>query len=185
MRRFLATVVLVAIMSLPSEEKKEFTIATTTGPVQAFSQSAEPVKQEFIPLSEDEYNFILWCETKAKEFVQTYLGEEASVTLQSCDDAFSTWQREENKRFSENEVICFLGAFLGQECVRELDMRWMTVTDEYGSDYAVCYTKGAVVGYPHSSVKKRIKTNTHIFMVPIFNGIKQRIESDAYDKYKN
>lgn len=164
-------------MNTQAGEERDFPINTPDGTIVAKQKTVASTEQKIEPLSKAKLQKILQWESEASVLVKTYLGKDSEVTLQTCDEAFSAWQREKERRFTESEVISYLGAYLGQKCVVELDMEWKTVTDEYGEDYAVHYKKGDVLGFPLSSVAKRIQANTHEFMAPVFYVIKQQIEN--------
>lgn len=165
-----------------SAEEKEITVSTPEGEIVAKQKTVDSFEQSFDPLDEEKEKSIEAWEFEAHRFVKAYLGSDSQVTLKTCDEAFSAWQREEEKKFTNQEVISYLGAFLGQRCVEELDMEWRIVTDQYGWDYSVQAKDSEVRGFPLSSVAKRVKANTHIFMVPVFYSIKQALENEDYKK---
>jgi len=164
-------------MSTAENEETEFAVSTPEGEIVAKKSTVDAFEQKFEPLPTDKIEAVEAWEKEANRFVRTYLGEESPVTLKTCDEAFSAWQREEEKQFSEPEVISYLGAYLGQKCVKELGMEWKLVTDQYGQDYCVKATDSETVAYPLSSVAKRIEAETHIFMFPVFYAIRQEVEN--------
>ena len=56
-------------------------------------------------------------------------------------------------------------------------MEWVTVTDEYGTDYAVRSKSVEVMAFPFSTVLKRIEDKEHDFLHGVYHTLKQRLES--------
>jgi hypothetical protein len=77
-------------------------------------------------------------------------------------------------------VINILGAYLGEEMIRGIDMEWVTVSDELGSAYAVRHRNFTVLAYPFSSVQKRIEDRSYDFIEKIYYTTKDRLESGDY-----
>ena len=169
-------------MKASADDKKDYPVETPEGTIIAKKSTEDPIEQKFTSLTDEQRDSIKAWELAAHSFVKAYLGDDAEVSLKSCDEAFFAWQREENKRFTDSQVISYLGAYLGQKCVEDLEMEWKIITDEYGSDYAVEYTKGLVHAFPLSSVAKRVEANTHEFMYPVFYAIKQNIKDGDYKR---
>jgi hypothetical protein len=107
----------------------------------------------------------------AWDFVAAYIGHEATLSLANLDEAFRAWQVEPARRFSEQEVEQVLGAYLGQRLAMDLDMEWVTVTDEYGTDYAVRSRKWEVLSFPFAVVGKRIQDSQCDFLVSVYHAV--------------
>jgi hypothetical protein len=59
-------------------------------------------------------------------------------------------------------------------------MEWVTVSDEYGTNYAVRGKSAEVMAFPFSSVLKRIENNEHDFMYGVYYAVKGALESGDY-----
>jgi hypothetical protein len=57
-------------------------------------------------------------------------------------------------------------------------MRWVKVSDKYGTDYAIRSQVKDIMGFPYSSVLKSINAKEHTFMIPIYYSLKQEINSN-------
>ena len=118
--------------------------------------------------------------SKSKHFVAYYLPGRPNPSLSDFDEAFSLWQQEEERRYTEQEVIELLGAYLGSQLIADFQMEWVTVSDQYGTDYAVRARRYEVMSFPFSSVAKRIERSQYDFMVGVYYAVKQSIESGEY-----
>ena len=115
-------------------------------------------------------------------FVSAYLPKVKSPTLKDFDEAFRLWQNEKKPRYTQQQVMEIMGAHLGNTLAKDLDMEWVVVTDEYGTDYAVRGKKYEAMSFPFSSVMKRIESNEHDFMFGIYHTIKTSIKDGEYMK---
>ena len=59
-------------------------------------------------------------------------------------------------------------------------MEWVTVTDEYGTDYAVRSTKVELMSFPFSTVFKRIEDKKHDFVQGVYYTIKEMLTNGEY-----
>jgi hypothetical protein len=81
---------------------------------------------------------------------------------------------------SAAEVIDILGAYFGEICNQDLNMEWVTVTDNSGTDYAIRGVVVEVMAYPFSSVAKRVDSGESEFLYGIYYAIKDMVESGEY-----
>jgi hypothetical protein len=160
---------------MPDEPKVE-TFQTPSGPVTATTQTIEPMAQKVTASSVAEVKEFERFALSAWEFVAAYLGHEATLNLATLDQAFRAWQLESSRRFSEQEVENILGAYLGQRLAADLNMEWVTVTDEYGTDYAVRSRKYEVMSFPFAVVSKRIEDGKHDFLVAVYHTVEHTLE---------
>ena len=70
-----------------------------------------------------------------------------------------------------------LGAALGEKMVADLDMEWVVVSDQFGTDYGVRSRKSEVMAFPFSSVQKRVGRNEYDFLIGIYHSVQSLIES--------
>ena len=68
--------------------------------------------------------------------------------------------------------------------VTDLDMKWVEVVDQYGTEYAVQGRSTEVFAYPFSTVGKRVDRGEHDFMHKVFHAIKQSMSSGEYIERK-
>jgi hypothetical protein len=176
-----ATILLFSISStaMPENPKTE-TIQTQNGPVSTTKQTVDPIPQKIAIVSQKDVLAINALASKAKSFVVTYIPEVLNPSLKDFDEAFHRWQREKNRRYSDQQVIEILGAYLGNQLIADFQMEWVVVTDQYGTDYAVRAKKYEVMSFPFSSVSKRIESNQYDFMVGVYETVKHTIASGDY-----
>jgi Domain of unknown function (DUF3806) len=160
-----------------SDATKTKTIETPNGPVTMTTKAAPSSPQQIDAASQDDITQFNASATAAHAFVQAYLPNVQKPTLEDFDEAFRRWQREGTRRYSEDQVIKMLGAYLGNRLVDDAKMEWVVVVDEYGQDYAVQAKDYEVVSFPFASVSKRIQKNEYGFMVDIHASVKHIIES--------
>lgn len=160
---------------MPNEPEVE-TFQTPSGPVTATTQIIEPVAQQITVASVAEVKEFERFALSAWEIVAAYLGHEITLSLATLDQAFRAWQLESSRRFSEQEVENILGAYLGQRLAADLNMEWVTVTDEYGTDYAVRSRKYEVMSFPFAVVSKRIEDAKYDFLVAVYHTVEHTLK---------
>ena len=117
-------------------------------------------------------------------FVDEFVGGVSEPDLKDYDEAFRRWQlavASGDTEIDSNVVIEILGCVLGNLLVTELDMQWVKVTDQYGTDYAVKGRSVEVFSYPFSTVAKRVENEEYDFMYNVFYAIKQAVESEELE----
>jgi hypothetical protein len=93
------------------------------------------------------------------------------------DEVFNSWTNDKSKTKKEPDfVINSLGAAFGQYLVDHYNMKWIMISDEYGTDYAGLHKKWDIIAYPLSSVKKSIDQNKVDFFKNIELIIKEQIK---------
>jgi hypothetical protein len=160
-----------------AKESETKTFQTQEGPVTATSTTVEAVPQGILLASAKHVAEISALSFKANVFARTYLPGVSNPSLKDLDDAFLLWQREMKRPYTEQQVIEMLGAHLGSRLVAELDMEWVVVTDQYGTDFAVRARKYEVVSFPFSSVAKRIERGQYEFMAGVYRTVQHTIAS--------
>ena len=154
----------------------EIQIDTPEGQVTAYSTQVDDFPQKVTPLSAEELRqFEAWA-GQMSEFVDAYHAKIDKPTLKDCDQAFRAWLNSTHRSHTEQQTIEILGSYLGQWCVQDLPMEWVKVSDQYGEDYAVRHVKSEAMGFPFSSVMKRIEDKQYDFMHGVFYAIKNTIE---------
>jgi hypothetical protein len=160
-----------------ADTPKSETFDTPSGPVTAKTQTVEPVPQEVVAASPEEIAHFEQLALLGWEFVAVYLGHEARLSLESLDEAFRTWQLEPSLKYSADQVIQVLGAYLGQRLSADLNMEWVKVTDEYGTDYAVQSRQWEVLSFPFAAVGKRIQDSQCDFLVPVYHTVAHALKN--------
>jgi hypothetical protein len=160
-----------------AEAPKVKTFVTPSGPVTATTQTVEPVPQEVVLVSEAQLKQFEDSALRGWDFVATYLGHEVRISLERLDEAFRAWQAESPRRYSDQEVVQTLGAYLGQRLASDLNMEWVTVTDEYGTDYAVRSRHWEVLSFPFAAVSKRIENCQCDFLVSIYHAVDHTLKN--------
>lgn len=175
-RRGLLLSLLLAPFIGRAEQKESRTIETPEGTVSVTSTGVTPVPQKVVRLEAQRLSQIHELAKAASEFLEFYQPG-ATPSLKAYDDAFMKWQRDDASRFSVDDVVERLGAYLGNRLAEAFDMEWVEVTDEYGTDLAVRARKYEVVSFPLSSVAKRIQNNQYDFMVGVYYAVQDAIAS--------
>lgn len=156
------------------QESKE--IITPQGTFSVTSQKVAPVPQKIVPLDARRLQKIQELDKSAMQFLAVYRPA-ARPSLNSYDDAFRSWQLDRAARFSEDDVVMKLGAYLGNRLAEDFDMEWVEVTDEYGVVLAVRSRHFEVISYPFSSVEKRIEDKKYDFMAAVYYAVKDALAS--------
>ena len=93
------------------------------------------------------------------------------------DEVFEQWMNDTSRTKKDAEyVINSFGAAFGQYLVDNYNMKWIIVTDDYGTDYSVIHKKWNIIAYPLSSVSKGIEQDKQNFFRSIELVIKQQIK---------
>lgn len=140
----------------------------------------DPVPQKNRLLTHEELQNIASASRQSKLFVNYYLADVKNPELKDYDNAFHVWQASKSKKYSSQQVVELTGSYLGEKCVKELDMEWIEITDEYGTDRAVRGKSVEVTSFPFSVVSKRIEKNEYEFIYSVFHTVEQMIKEGAY-----
>jgi hypothetical protein len=157
-------------------------VKTPDGNISVNKTTVDPVVQKIDVVTGDDLKGLKSLAKYGKKFVNTYLPEEMNFDLKAYDKAFQTWQMSKRPKHSNEEVIKIIGGYLGNKFITDLDMEWVTVTDEYGTDYAVRSKSVDVMSFPFSTVMKRVERGEYDFLYGVYYTTKQMIESGDYKK---
>lgn len=181
MRLFATTVLILSIGCSPViEEPHEIRIDTPDGEVTAHEKNVEATPQTFIVVDGDDLAWLQSLDDASPQFVSHYLPDVAEPSLKDYDAAFRSWQQDESSPYTDQQVIQLVGGYLGNKLVADFDMVWVTVTDEYGTEYAVRSTKVEVMSFPFSTVLKRIEDKKHDFVHGVYYTVKEMLTNDEY-----
>ena len=168
------------LSTVMAETPKTTTIQTPAGPVTAKTVTVEPTPQKIETVSAKQRISIDAAAAKANRFVSDYLPGVSNPSLTDFDLAFSLWRAEARRRYTEQQVIDILGAYLGNRLAADFQMEWVLVTDQDGTDYAVRGKRFEVMSFPYASVAKRIENKKHEFMASVYYAIKDTISKGDY-----
>jgi hypothetical protein len=140
----------------------------------------DPIPQKIRLLTSEEIQNIASASRQSQLFVNYYLPDINNPDLKDYDNAFRAWQTSKNKKYSSQQVVELIGSYLGEKCVKELDMEWVEITDEYGTDRAVRGKRVEITSFPFSVVSKRIEKNEYEFIYSVFHTIEQMRKDGAY-----
>lgn len=124
--------------------------------VQYISQQAESLPQDIRPFGPEDERWLETCLGEAGRLGLKYTSGGA-FKPEELDLVFSRWMAEDGEKESKALVSNALGAAFGAFLVEQHGFSWATVTDEYGTDYAVQHFPGPTMAFPCSSVLKRIE----------------------------
>jgi len=157
------------------------TIAGPDGPISVKQTTVDMFPQKERDLTAGEVRKISEYAGKLAAFVRAHGVETDKPTLKDCDLAFANWQSAPKPRKYRNEdVTQILGTTLGEHLVHELEMRWIVVTDRYGTDFAVKGKGRDVMAFPFSTVLKRIESGENGFLEPVFDSIRETLRDEKY-----
>lgn len=166
---------------MPKETTTQ-TLQTPEGPVTTTTQDMPAFPQEIRVADREVVNAFSSNAAQGARFVAAYIPGVKEPSLKDFDDAFRIWQREKIKRYSSEDVVEIMGAVLGSRLAADLNMEWVVVTDQYGTDYAVRSKEFEVLSFPFSSVVKRIQANQYDFMVGVYHAVKATIAEGPHQR---
>lgn len=156
-----------------TEEAREFRIDTPDGEVVASDFKADSYPQSISVVAGNELAWLQSLDDAGPEFVSHYVPKATEPTLKDYDVAFRAWQTDESPPYTEQTVMEIIGSYLGNKCVADFDMEWVTVVDEVGTDYAVRSKSVELMSFPFSTVLKRIEDKEYDFVHGVYYAIKQ------------
>lgn len=153
MARYLAITVLLFNIGCNrvTEKQREIRIDTPNGEVIAHDTNVEPTPQTITVVDGDVLSWLQSLDTDCPKFVSHYVPNVTQPSLKDYDTAFRAWQLDASPPYTDQQVIQLIGGYLGNKCVADFDMEWVTVVDEYGTDYAVRSIKVEVMSFPFST----------------------------------
>jgi hypothetical protein len=155
-------------------------VKTPEGNITVHKTTIDPIPQKISAITGDELTHLKSLAMQGPEFVASYLPNEKDLNLKTYDRAFHFWQISKAQRHTNEKVIEILGGYLGNKCISDLNMEWVKVIDEYGTDYAIRSKTTEVMAFPFETVRKRIENKEHDFLHGVYYTIKQMIASGDY-----
>ena len=159
------------------------TLDTPEGAVTVRVATHGPVDESVASFPEDALAAIKENAALATAFVHAHLRrfDAPMWSLQDLDDAFANWILHGDKEhYAADAVEQIVGSAFGEFCVRTLGMRWVLVTDAYGTAAAVEATPQnpgirALRSFPYAAVNKRITAGEAHFVVPIYRHLEAEL----------
>ncbi|WP_074864238.1 DUF3806 domain-containing protein [Atopomonas hussainii] len=165
-----------------TDDPNEVVIKTPTGEVVAEHRTEEPFQQDISPVKANVISEISALAREASNFQQKYLPVVTILSLETLDQAVMHWRNDDVSDYSEREVIAILGAYLGERLAADFGLKWVIVSDKYGTDYAVTDNERGTQVFPFSSVAKRIDLTEARIMVGIYYTAKHGIENSRANR---
>jgi len=151
-------------------QKEKKIVQTPDGQMEMTVTKVDPIPQNIVELSAEELKSIKSDANRASHFITilTDSKQKDDYTLKQLDRAFEIWINSEiESEFNKSDVIKIVGSAFGEYRMKNLNMRWVKVSDEYGTDFAIRSQVKDIMGFPYSSVLKSIKAKEHTFMIPV------------------
>ena len=120
-----------------TDDSHKIRIDTPDGEVISHDTTVEPTPQTVAVVAGDELTWLRSLGGDGPQFVSHYLPTVSEPTPNDYDAAFRAWQQDESPPYDDQLVIQIVGGYLGNKLIDDFNMEWVTVTDEYGTDYAV------------------------------------------------
>jgi hypothetical protein len=165
------------------EDRRWETLDTPEGPVSARVATTGPVTETLAPLPDDAMAEVREAADMTLRFVHDHVrGFDAPAwSLQDLDAAFASWLANGDRQHCPPAAVeRIVGAAFGDFCVRTLGMRWVLLTDEHGTDFAVVGAGDgkkyeSVRAFPFAVVGKRIEAGESGFLVAVYRLLKDRM----------
>ncbi len=151
-----------------AKKHEKMRVDTPEGEIDVDSEVVESAPPTIKAVDGEELMWLRSLGNDGPRFVTYYLPHVTEPDLKDYDAAFRAWQRDEASPYTKQQVIQLIGGYLGNKCVADLDMEWVTVTDEHGTDYAVYKAATGVMCFPFSAVFKRIEDNEYDFIQSLY-----------------
>ena len=166
-----------------ASDRRWKTLDTPEGAVTARVATHTPVDQTVVPFPDDALAAVTESAALAMAFVHAHLRRFDGPTwsLQDLDDAFANWSLHGDKEYyTADAVEQIVGSAFGEFCVRALGMRWVLVTDAYGTAAAVEAARrnsgiNALRSFPFAVVNKRISAGESHFLMGIFRHLEAEL----------
>jgi hypothetical protein len=159
-----------------TEESRETRVSTPEGEVVANDFNVDSFPQSISVVTGDQLGRLQALDDAGTEFVAHYVPKVTEPTLKDYDAAFRAWQLDDAPPYTEQQVVEIVGSYLGNQCVADFDMEWVTVVDEYGTDFAVRSKKVELMSFPFSTVLKRIEDKQYDFVYGVYWTIHKKLK---------
>jgi hypothetical protein len=175
-----ACVVATALLWASSTLGADSTATTVESPfglVTTTVTKVDPVRQKIAPAPSADIDRFNALAQQALTFLAAYVPGFGTAMLQDFDNAVSLWRTEKPPRYSPDQVVDMLGAYLGNRLASDFSMTWVLVTDTEGTNYAVWNKPTQTLAFPFASIKDRLDNGQINFMSGVYRTV--RIQMDA------
>jgi hypothetical protein len=124
--------------------------------IEGMVTTTDPLPEQFRPFESEEFE--LQVSLAAATQLSIKYGSGGELTPEGLDEVFSRWIFDEEEKEDGSAVANALGAAFGEFFVEHLGFRWIVLTNQFGTDYAVRHHLGETTAYPRASVQKRIES---------------------------
>jgi hypothetical protein len=111
-------------------------------------------------------------------WVKGHYTEESQYKYDTIDGKLYLLQNIlDNKFYGKDETMELqsLGITLGDALLQKLDLEWVEVEDEHGTDPALRYKNTSILLFPLTMISKRIEDNVEVNIIELFEGIYNKI----------
>jgi hypothetical protein len=148
--------------------------------IEGMVTTTDPLPEQLRPFESEELNWLRANLASAAQLSIKY-GSGGELTPEGMDGVFSRWMFDEEEKEDDVTVANALGAAFGEYFVEHLGFRWIVLTNQFGTDYAVRHHLGETTAYPRASVQKRIDTRETSFFHSIYLMLVQRLKEWGAD----
>ena len=113
----------------------------------------------------------------AARLASRYVGSaETLPSLRSLDATLMAWSQErETQREDANTITNALGLAFGQHLVDRLNLAWVVVSDESGTEIAVHGQPGDILVFPTNALAKRVANHEYRCLELLFERMSQDV----------
>jgi hypothetical protein len=105
----------------------------------------------------------------AERLAAARLGTTGPPDVDALDALWAAWLSTSPPAKEADDMVHAVGLAFGQRLVDELEMRWMVVTDDYGTEMAAHEPRGNMLVFPANLVAKRWDSRQTGFLRPIYD----------------
>ena len=141
----------------------------------------QPANQKITPLSGEMMNGI----EARRKWVRDHYPQNAEENYKPLDGKLklldvilkSGWIKPD-----ETVKLQCLGITLGDALAQKLDLHWVQVEDEYGTDPALRYAETSIIIFPMTLISKRIERGEQVDAYHLFNVMVEGIQKVIADR---
>ena len=159
--------------------RKTETVPSPYGPLSSTRFEVKPVPQTLRSLKPEEdaarAGFVARAETLAREQgIQRSPGG-GRLNPDELDELLKRWNPPTASVEEFNLVAQVLGFAFGDYLVERHRLRWVVLSDEHGTDFAVTDEAGDFTAFPISTVGKRLDSGERDFLGPVAFTIQRQV----------
>jgi hypothetical protein len=125
--------------------------------IEGMVTTTDPLPEHLRQFESEELDWLRVSLAAAAQLSIKY-GSGGELTPEGLEEVFSRWMFDEDEKEDDSTVANALGAAFGEYFVEHLGFRWIVLTNQFGTDYAVRHHLGETTAYPRASVQKRIES---------------------------